>query len=235
VLAALLLGVGPAAAHQLIDQTTAEAFLARLDAARAALEAAETDGARAEAHFEIGEARATIIEALNGDLAAHGGDLGLAPQALVVELKRRRVEPGFFEAAGRYRAPIEAFERALALAPDGPRAADAAFRILAGRFYDSFVYDPFQPIGLDWPDLESEIALAEEFLAHHVAHPGREEVEFILAVDYARAARTSHDKALAQRYAEQARVALAAFSESYPDSLRAAAARAMLDALDTAD
>jgi len=54
-----------------------------------------------------------------------------------------------------------------------------------------------------------------------------EEARFILAVDYFRAVRSASDPAERER----ARAALADYADAYPDTLRARAARALLDRL----
>ena len=91
-----------------------------------------------------------------GDLAAHG-ELGLASSVLVNELKARGIELSYWPEAKRYKNYLAPFEQYVALLPQGPKRADALFRILQGRFYDSFMYDPLQPLDLDWPGLVARI------------------------------------------------------------------------------
>ena len=64
---------------------------------------------------------------------------------------------------------------ALALAPEGERAADARFRLIAGPFYDSFALDPLRPLDPDWQRLSGDIAAAEAFLHQHHDQAPREQ------------------------------------------------------------
>ncbi len=140
-LVAAFLGSTPAAPHQALDGAAMDAFLARVTALNAAVTAGKT---RAETTYQLGETVARIIDLLNRDRAMHGGESGLVSTVLVNELKGRGIDLSFSPAATRYRSYLQPFERYLALAPTGDRRADAWFRLLRGRFYDSFVSDPFR-------------------------------------------------------------------------------------------
>ncbi|MFQ5954766.1 MAG: hypothetical protein ACE5JZ_06870 [Kiloniellales bacterium] len=232
---AVLLGSAPASPHEAIDGQTMDRFLARITALEAAIAARDSVDAEAEAVYALGETLARITELLNRDLAMHGGRAGLVATVLVSELRGRGIDLSFSPAANRYQSHLEPFERYLALAPAGARRADALFRLLQGRFYDSFVSDPLQPLDMDWPGLMAQIEAAESFLARYPEHQHQEEATFILAVGYVRAFRAAPDGATAGLYRRRARAALTAFQDTYPGSLRAAAARALMQGLPTAD
>jgi hypothetical protein len=223
-----------AQAHEPLEPAEAETILERIVASRAvAREGAPAD--RAEALYALGENVARVTAELNRDLLAHGGDLGLATSVLAGELNRRGIHLSYSAPAKRYKAYLPPYEDYLAVAPEGPRAADAGFHILAGRFYDSFVADPFRLIDLDWPGLTDQISRAEELLARYPAHEDREEILFILGVDCVRAARLAPDDATAKTYAGRARAVLTALQDAYPDGLRAITARTLLKSLPADD
>jgi len=225
------LGVAPAWAHDPIEPGEAKALLDRVSELGAAAHAERPATERAEASYELGLAVAAIRDELNRDLAAHGGRLGLASSLLERELRVRGVRLELSPPANRYRSYLEPFERSLALAPDGPDGADAGFRILAGRFYDSFVSDPFRPLGLDPSALMAQMARAEGLLGRYPEHPERNEILFILAVDRMRAAKAAADAAGAEHYLKSARAALEELERGAPDDMRAIAVRMLLEGL----
>lgn len=231
-LVAAFLGATPAAPHQALDGEAVEAFLARVTALNAAVAAGET---RAETTYQLGETVARIIDLLNRDRAMHGGESGLISTLLVNELKARGIDLSFSPAATRYRSYLAPFESYLALAPTGERRADALFWVLQGRFYDSFVSDPFRWLDLDWPGLVAQIEAARAFVAGYPDHADKEEALFILAVNLVRAVRAAPDADAARRYREPARAALTAYRDGHPDSLRAVAVRALLQSLPPTD
>ena len=231
-LVAACLGSTPAAPHQALDGEAMDAFLTRVTALNAAVAAGET---RAETTYRLGETVARIVDTLNRDIAMHGGETRLVSTVLVNELKGRGIDLSFSPAATRYRSYLAPFERYLALAPTGDRRADALFRVLQGRFYDSFVSDPFRWLDLDWPGLVAQIEAARAFVADYPDHADKEEALFILAVNLVRAVRAAPDADAARRYRERARAALTAYRDGHPDSLRGVAVRELLRSLPAAD
>lgn len=230
----VLLGLSPAPAHDLIDAAGIDGHLKRIGELNATIARGGSVEQRADALFALGETVDSITGLLYRDLAAHG-ELGLASTLLVNELKARGIELSFWPEANRYKSYLAPFERYVYLLPDGPKRANALFRILQGRFYDSFIYDPLQPVDLDWRGLADRIGGAERFLARYPNDPNREEVEFILAVDYVRAFRKAPDAEAALAYRERARAALAEFRKRYPDSMRAAATVVLMESLGEAE
>lgn len=224
-LAALLCAL-PAPAHDLITAELAERQLRNAQQWRSLIASPAPPLQRAEAHYRIGVMLQELRELLNLDVATHGKVQGLPSNYLIAELERLGAPLAYDEPQRRFLSNRRHFEEALRLAPRAAFAADAGLRLLQGGFYDSFASDP-----LDW-DLDSrallaEIALAEELLARFPAHPAREEIEFIAAILYTRAARSSSDPG----YIEKAREATAVFAARYPDSLRASAMPVLREAL----
>ena len=232
---AVLLGSAPALPHEAIDAETTERFVGRIAALNAVITSRESAEKKAEAFYALGEMVARITELLNRDIVMHGSKLGLASSVLVSELKARGITLSFWPAANRYKSYLDPFKKYVALAPAGERRADALLRILQGRFYDSFVSDPFQLLDLDWAGIVAQIEAAEAFLSRYPNHRHKEEVLFILAVDYVRAFREAPDAESARRYSERSREALTEFQDDYPDSLRAVAAQVLMESLPPAD
>ena len=217
--------------HELVDAERAGIYLKRIREQNAAMAHGSSVEQRAEAHFALGETVVRIVEFLNRDLMSHHGELGLANTMIVNELKAQGIELTMWPEAMRYKSYVKPFEQYVTLLPEGSRRAEALFRIFQGRFYDSFIYDPLQPIDLDWPDLVVRIKEEEAFLARYPDFRNREEVHFILAADYVRAARQALDDKSRMIYVARAQVVLQEFFTAYPNSLRATAVQMLLESL----
>ena len=228
-LAALLCSL-PVQAHDLITAEVAERYLEQAKTWRARAAVPAPSAQRADAHYRLGVMLDEVRDLLNLDIATHGKVQGLASEFLVAELERQGAPLAHADSRRRYLSNGRHFEEALKLAPHAAFAADAGFRLLRGRFYDSFDRDP-----LDWRSdsraLPTEIALAEDLVARFPAHAAREEIEFIAVILYTRAARSLPDRKLAARYAAKARSAITDFASRYPSSLRAAAMPVLREAI----
>jgi tetratricopeptide (TPR) repeat protein len=220
-----------AGAHDLITSEAAERYLAQVERSTAVMRSRDAPVKRAQASYELGCLVDEVRDLLNRDLAAHGRIQGLATEYLVSALQVRKLHLQVDPALGRYPAALSYYREALALAPDAPFSADAAFRLLQGYFYDSFADDPLQPREQSWSVLRQQIELGERLLHRHPQHPEREEAEFILAVHYVQAAQRGPDAATRAAYAGRARTAGAEFRARYPDSMRVAAVDVLLESL----
>jgi hypothetical protein len=218
-------------AHDIIDTDRANDLVAAADAATARVKTAAGSGAEGEARFGLGIAQAEATAVLNRDLAAHNGRLTVNAELVLKSLAQRDMAPAFDEAIGRYRLPRAALADAVRLAPDAPYALQARFELVKADFYESFVIDPFELVGIKFHDLEHQIAEAAALASTLPSHDDAEEAGFIHAVDLARAAHFAPHAAAAQAYADEARAALRAFAKSYPESMRAAAAGLILKGL----
>jgi hypothetical protein len=212
------------AAHETIDAEGATAILAATDAAAARAKSAAGSPSQAAAMFALGMAQVEATAVLNRDLAAHSGRLTFNGESLQKALDQRGLAPRFDDAIGRYRLPTEALQQALRLAPHAPEALPARFELLKAGFYESFVLDPFQLVGMSFADLDRQIAEAEALASVLPAADDAEEAAFIHAIDLARAARLAGEPEAARAYTGKARTALAAFAQAYPQSMRAASA-----------
>lgn len=222
--------VGTAAAHDLITTESAERYLNEGAALRSLAATGESAPRRAEANYRLGVMLDEIRELLNRDLAAHGEVQGLPSKYLVAELGGRGIPLAYSDSRRMFLSNAEYFRAALKLAPEGPFAAMAAWRLLHGGFYDSVEQDPLKV--RDDPDaLRAQVALAERLLSSTLPAAQREELEFIAAILYTRAATAIPDRAAAKAYASKARVAIEGFQARYPESLRAAIMPVLREAL----
>ena len=206
----------PLQAHDLITAEAAERYLQDADKWLAAPR-------RADARYRLGAMLDEIRVLLNQDIATHGKVQGLPSHYVVEELARRGAPLRYSQVKRQFLFIDTYFAEAARL---DASHADARFRLLQGGFQDSFEQDPLVWHG---DGLAAQIALAEELLAHHPAHPRREETEFIAAVLYTRAARSG-----SPGYAAKARRTIAAFESRYPGSLRAAAMPVLREAINIA-
>ncbi len=225
------LGTRPPCAHDIIDTDLANAVVAAADAAAARVKTAAGSGAEGEARFALGMALAEATAVLNRDLAAHTGRLTVNAELVLKSLAQRDMGPAFDEAIGRYRLPRALLADAVRLAPDAPYSLQARFELVKAGFYESFVINPFELVGIKFDDLEHQIAEAAALASTLSSRDDAEEVAFIHAVDLARAAHLAPQATAAQAYADKARAALGAFTKSYPESMRAATAGLILKEL----
>jgi hypothetical protein len=224
-------GTHPLRAHDIIDLDQANELVAAADAAVARVRTAEASGAEGQARFALGMTLAEATAVLNRDLAAHNGRLTINAELVLKSLAQRKMAPEFDEAIGRFRLPRGSLIEAVRLAPDLPYTVQARFELLKAGFYESFVIDPFELVGITFDDLEHQITEAAALASRLTSSDDAEEAAFIHAVDLARAARLAPQPAAAQAYADNARAVLAAFAKRYPESMRAAAAGFILKGL----
>lgn len=226
---ALLLGAatGPAAGHDLLDPDRARRLLAELADHHAARPVAGDDGVRAERLLQLGRAVEAMVELLNHD-AGHGSLLAdLVVRRLEAYGVRLRRAPG----SGRYVYDQEAFREYLRRAPGGPGAAEARYRLIAGRF--EALPPPDAPGGEEesLATLLEAVGGQERFLREHPDHPEAPRVRFYLAVDYYRAARRTAGAGARGQWEDRARRALAAVADQAPGSAEARAAETLLERL----
>jgi hypothetical protein len=218
-------------AHDTIDPDRINAILAATDAAVMRVKGAAGPASEGEALFALGMIQVELTAILNRDLAAHSGQLTFNGQSLQKSLAGRDLAPRFDDTIGRYRLPTASLARALRLSPDAPDALHARFELLKAGFYESFVLDPFQLVGMGFDDLDGQIADAKALASALPTPDDAEEAAFIHAVDLARAARLVREPEAARSYTGLARTALGAFAETYPQSMRAASAAVILKSL----
>lgn len=218
-----------ALAHELITAESAQTYLAVVTELQKTISSKEPAARRSRGHLDLGKTLDEIRELLNRDLAAHGRVQGLPSNFLMSELKARGAELALAPDKSRFLANLQHYREALKLEPPGPVAAEAAFRLFQGYFYDSFTSDPLQPSAQTRAQLAEQIRLGEWLLKMHPQHGEREETSFILAIHYMQAARSGTDAKEQAAFADKARALAGEFLKTYPDSMRAAALLHLLE------
>lgn len=226
----LLTLASSANAHDLITAEAAERYLESASRWHEQSVSAPVVTTRAEAHVRTGAMLDEIRELLNRDLAIHGKVQGLASNYLVSELKRLGTPLAYSEKRGYFLANSTHYRTALELGLTEPLVGEAQLRLLRGDFYDSFDFDPLQSTQT-WGQLREQLALAEDLVAKTVTEPDREEVRFIAAFVYARAAKSAPDAKTAGDFRNKALASALEFESQYPDSMRSAAMPVVRDAL----
>jgi hypothetical protein len=230
----LLLTGGPrsAPAHILLDGEVVQAFLLDLVEHQRQTRDGPTEEARSEALYLLGEKVHQLVELMNTDLTAHG-------KSLYAELLARRLEShgirvSRVEGTGRYAYDLAAFHEYLKKAPQGKRAADSQFRLIAETFRGTMGKDPAELVGTDVDRLRRTILQTEAFLKAYPAYQKVREVRFFLAMDYYRLSRNSPDPAVARRYRTLAAQALHEIVKEYPGTAEARAAEITAETLQAA-
>jgi hypothetical protein len=226
------LGAVTLAAHETIDVERANALVAAADEAVARTKKAAGAAVGGETRFALGMVLVEATDILNRDLAAHSGRLTVNAELMLKALVQRDLAPRLDDAIGRYRVPRTPLEEAVRLSPQAPYAPHARFVLLKAGFYESFVLDPFELLGIGFDDLEHQIAEAEALATALSSADDTEEASFIHAIDLARAARLARSPEVIRAYVDKAQRALTAFAEAYPESMRAAATRMVLKSID---
>jgi len=229
VLSAAAVCCSLARAHDLITAEAAERYLVQAAENRKTIRSKAPAVQRAQASYALGVMLDEIRDLLNRDIASHGKVQGLPSEYLVSALAAGGTPLATTPGSLRFPANLDYYGESLRLAPDGPSAADASLRLLQGYFYDSFSDDPLAPHTQTWPQLQQQMRAGERFQHRYPTHPGREEVDFIVAVHYLQAARAAPDARERQGYSQRARAALSAFQRSYPDSMRVAAVEVLME------
>jgi hypothetical protein len=226
----LLLFACRASAHDLITAEAAERYLDNAAQWAEQIESASAASDRAGAHVKIGAMLDEIRELLNRDLAMHGKVQGLASNYLVAELKRLGTPLAYSDSKHVFLANSAHYRMALEVGLTGPLHREAQLRLLRGDFFDSFDFDPLQS-AQTWEQLLEQVELAEDLASNTVAEPHREEVLFIAAFCYARAAKFAPDLQVATGFRNKAMASAEAFEREYPDSMRSAAMPVVRDAM----
>lgn len=226
----LLLTATNTAAHDLITAQFAEGYLNKAVSWHQQGETDPDASERAKAYLQIGAMLDEIRGYLNRDIAVHGEVRGLASNYLVSELARSGTPLAYSTARNYFTANSDYYRKALRLGLNGSFEKEARLRLLRGEFYDSFEVDPFEA-RQDIEALSKSVILVEQLLETVSQEPDLEEVRFIAAIVYARAARAATDHVIRADFRNKALGFVDVFMSEYPDSLRSAAMPVVRDAV----
>jgi hypothetical protein len=182
---------------------------------------------RGEAVFALGQEGDALAQLLNDEVASHG----FQEKALIDLAIARTAELGLSIAYNREKEKFfynnAAFDWYLKEAPLGPHAADAAFKIIAGEF--------FQSNGADTPAVLAASGRKGAFLRRYPKFPRNAEVNLMLAMDYRdvyRHYRATNDVPQRDRYLKLARGELQLIARRYAGSEQATIAQQLLRRLE---
>lgn len=217
VVAGLAVSVPAAFAHDAISADARKAYIAKLDELQRTSSTA-TPAVRAAARFQTGKILNEIRGLLNEDIMSHGKTQGLETLTLVNQLNTSPNKLAVSSYTKLYLADLQAWRDAITLDPHAKHVSAARFMLFKDYFYDSFTDNPLHPIREDKQTLLEMINLGELLLPVKDAAVDSEEVTFILAVHYLKAAESGAlPKAKCQsRFAEL----LKKFKNTWPDSLK---------------
>lgn len=225
----LLLAQGRSQAHVVLDGETAQPILADIAKYLGETKGGAVEEAGAEALYLLGERVDDLVERMNLDVTSHGKSL--YAELLVKRLHEYGIRITLRERSGRYAYDLVAFHEYLKRAPQGPRAADVRFRLIAEAFYGSVGRDAVEMVDIDLEGLRKAIQLKERFLKEHPKHEKVKEVRFFLAIDYYRFHKNSRDPATAKKYEELSARGLQEIVKDYPGTAEARAAAITLERL----
>src|SRR5262249_308164 len=228
----LVMAVAGAAAHEIINLDRANELVAAADSAADRVRKASDRGTKGEMLFLLGAVLIEATDLLNRDIAAHGGELTLNGQLLLKGFAQRSLAPRFDETLNRYLLPRQQLQEAIRLAPAASYAPRARFALLKASFYESFAFDPFEPLHADISALQQESSEAEALVRLLEDPDDREEAAFIHAIDLAREVKLTTNAEFRPAIEAKARAALKIFAQTYPDSMRAASANVILQGLE---
>lgn len=224
--AALLTAPLPGRAHDVVDPERLQQGLAEVARAQRAAHASDADP---EAVYGLGEKVEAVVDLLNQQVAAHGGD-DLLGRLVADRLRAYGLALRLSQRDRRYQYDLAAFREYLQRAPAGPRAAAAWYRLLARAFHDGLGDDPSSLAAADAGAVAEAAAEEERFLRRYPEHEKAREVQFFLAVDYYRLARAERSPQRA-RYRRLGREALGRVRERFPGTMEARAAETLLEDL----
>jgi len=230
ILGALLAVPVPSFPHVVLDPELVHGILVDIAQTHKASRDGPNTEARVEALYRLGEKVQGLVELMNQDLSSHRQSDPFV-QLLLRRLQAYGVRIVFREQQRRYAYDQAAFREYLNLVPQGKRAPEARFQVIARTFYETLGADPSRLVETDVPGLLTATTEAEQFLKEYPRHERAKDVQFFLAVDYYRLLKNVKDPIRAREYERLAREALERVVTRYPGSVEARAAEALLEGL----
>lgn len=181
----------------------------------------------AEALFALGQEGDALAKLLNDEVAAHGSQEKPLIDLALVRTAELGVSIAYNPEKQKFFYDNAAFHQYLKDAPRGPYAAEAAFKIIEGEF--------FQSTGADTPAVLAASERKGAFLRRYPTFSRNAEVNLMLAMDYRdvyRHYQASGDTAQRDRYLGLARRQLQLIAKRYAGSEQATIAQQLLRRLD---
>ena len=192
----LLFAASAALAHIPLTQAIVDDAFEEIAAARAAVEDAADDDARAAAFYELGVESTKLMDLLNQELRLHGTEQLDLLHDTVITAASRDIGIIWSPAHERYFYTGAAYRQYLDLRPGGPNAANSLFHLIETGFY---LGDP-----TDRSALLERVEMERDFLERFRDVGSAGDVAMFLAIDYRdlwRLCNETEDTECADRYA----------------------------------
>lgn len=227
VVLAMLLSIGaPVLADVILSATIVNDTLKKLQRLQQTIGSA-TGAARSGALFQVGVEADGLASLINDEIAAHGSQDKALIDLAVSRTRELGVVITYDAGKKKFFYDNAAFREYLRVASRGTHAAEAAFKLLEGDFFQSTA-----------ADTAAILAAAERkrmFLRQYRSFPAAVEVHLMLSVDYRdlhRHYQSTGDSANRERYRNLTRQQLLLLMKSFPDAEQAEIARRMLARFD---
>lgn len=178
---------------------------------------------RAEASFMMGMEAEALATLMSDEVIAHGNQEQLLLDLALERTKELGVAISYSREKRKFFYDGAAFRDYLTMAPDGPQAAKAGFKVLEGEFYQSSGTDP--------KAILDAAAKKAQFLKKYPTFELNAEVNLMLAIDYRDLYRhydEAGDTANRRKYRDLVRTQYRLVSRRYPGTEQGDAATKLL-------
>lgn len=182
-----------------------------------------TPAERAEATFLLGLEADSLATLMSDEVIAHGNQEQLLLDLALERTKELSVAIAYNREKRKFFYDGAAFRDYLTMAPGGPQAARATFKVIEGEFYQS--------VGTDTPAILEAAEKKTAFLARYPKFELNAEVELMLAIDYRDLFRLyddAGDTAKRNQYRDLVRRQYRTVTRKYPRTEQADAAAKLL-------
>lgn len=186
-------------AHVVLDPDVVQDILRDVTRFRRAAQDGPTEEARLQALYDLGQTVDGLVDRLNMDRRAHGAD-GLLATLVVRRLEQYGIHAWLEEEGDQYVYDFAAFHEYLKRAPNGSRALDIRYRLIADVFYRTMRLDTPGMLRGDVADLLAAVNEQERFLEDFPDDERTLEVRLFRATDYYRLFKNTSDAEKAARY-----------------------------------
>ena len=225
-LAMLLLTGAPVLADVILSATIVNETLKKMQRLQQTL-GATTSAARGEALFQLGVEADGLTTLINEEVAAHGSQDKALIDLAVSRTRELGVVITYDTGKKKFFYDNAAFRQYLGVAPRSAHAAEAAFKLIEGDF--------FQSTATDTAAILTAAERKRMFLRQYRSFAAAVEVHLMLSIDYRdlhRHYQSTGDAANRDRYRDLTRQQLRLLMKSFPDAEQAEIARRMLARFD---
>lgn len=227
VAVSMLIATGtPVVADVILSATGVNDTLKKMQRLRQTLTSA-TGAGRGEALFQLGVEADGLASVINDEVAAHGSDDKALIDLAVSRTRELGVVITYNAGKKKFFYDNAAFQEYLGVAPRSAHAAEAAFKLIEGEF--------FQATATDTAAILAAAERKRVFLRQYRSFAGAVEVHLMLSIDYRdlhRHYQSIGEASNRDRYRNLTRQQLLLLMKNFPDAEQAEIARRMLARFD---